>query len=417
MKAQNPGGWKWTCIAAEDVNRFYDDFYRFLSSCGVGGVKVDSQNSLDDLQDAPDRRTLIKANQDAWSVATLRHLGSRAISCGSQCPVIMFHSMIPTSKPRIIVRNSDDFFPEVDSSHAWHLFCNAHNSLFSQHLHVLPDWDMFQTNHPWAAYHAAARCISGGPVYITDYPGKHDKNLIKQMTARTARGDTVVLRPQRVAKSSQAYTAYDEPRLLKVDTYNGMAARGTSIVGVFNVCQYPLAEFISLHEFPGTENGEYIIRSHVNGRSSAPIKRGDKAAYVHIDLDIRGYDILTAFPINQYNARGGPVWVGNLGLIDKMSGAAAIVNTQMHMEDFGRVRVWTSLKALGVYGVYISDLSKRDVHQDLMGLMFGQPIPQHCAKVSDTDENVLEVDLERAFKEGHFKQTWSNEVAVEIFIH
>jgi Raffinose synthase or seed imbibition protein Sip1 len=120
----------------------------FLQSCGVDGVKTDSQNSLDDIQEAQDRRTMIKAYQDAWNLQGARHLGAKQISCGSQAPVIMFHSMILTSMNRLVVRNSDDFFPTIDSSHAWHIFTNAHNALIMQHFHVLLDWDMFQTDHP-----------------------------------------------------------------------------------------------------------------------------------------------------------------------------------------------------------------------------------------------------------------------------
>jgi len=114
----------------------------------VDGVKTDAQNMLDDIVEASDRASMIKAYQDAWTLQGLRHLGARQIGCGSQCPVIVFHSMAATSMPRIVVRNSDDFFPDVESSHAWHLFANAHNALLMQHLHVLLDWDMFQTDHP-----------------------------------------------------------------------------------------------------------------------------------------------------------------------------------------------------------------------------------------------------------------------------
>src|ERR1700753_169247 len=133
-----------------------------------------------------------------------------------------------------------------------------------------------------ASYHAAARCISGGPIYITDYPDKHNKALINQMTAMTSRETTVILRPQRLAKSSQVYNAYDEPKLLKIDTYHGWAEVGTSIVGVFNVCQYALSEIISLSEFPGTEKGPYIIRSYVNGKTSIPMTHDDDQSFIHV---------------------------------------------------------------------------------------------------------------------------------------
>lgn len=36
-----PLGGKMTVVALEDVSRFYDDFYKFLSSCGVDAVKTE----------------------------------------------------------------------------------------------------------------------------------------------------------------------------------------------------------------------------------------------------------------------------------------------------------------------------------------------------------------------------------------
>jgi hypothetical protein len=381
----------------------------------VDGVKTDSQNSLDDLRDAPSRRTMIKKYQDAWILAGLRHLGARQIGCGSQCPVIMFHSMIPQNTPRIVVRNSDDFFPTVESSHAWHIFCNAHNSLVMQHLNILPDWDMFQTNHSWARYHAAARCISGGPIYITDYPEQHDKDLITQMTGQTPRGSTVIFRPSRLAKTSHVYTGFDEPKLLKVDTYHGAAETGSSILGVFNVCQFALSEVLTLADFPGTENGAYVVRSHVKGKVSFPVRRSDSHS-IHIDLDKQGYDILTAYPLISMESSSGIKLVANLGLIGKMSGAAAIVSSEVYPAATSRPRLWTSLKALGTWGIWIDELPQLSIAKDLFALMFGKPVPLDCVRVSETDERVLEIDLEKVWREGNFSQTWSNEVAIELFL-
>ena len=229
---------KFTVVAAEDAKRMYDDFYRFLSASGVDSVKTDAQFFLDLLEHAPDRRALTTTYQDAWTIAHLRHFSSRAISCMSQNPQILFHSQLPRNKPTLLVRNSDDFFPEVPASHPWHIFCNAHNSLLTQHLNVLPDWDMFQTSHPWASFHAAARCVSGGPIYFTDEPGKHDIRLIHQMTAQTPRGKTVILRPSIVGKATDPYNGYDSLALLKVGTYVGQARTGTGILGIFNAVSY-----------------------------------------------------------------------------------------------------------------------------------------------------------------------------------
>ncbi|KAL8958994.1 MAG: hypothetical protein Q9193_004056, partial [Seirophora villosa] len=52
----------------------------------------------------------------------------------SQIPQILFHTQLTTNKPRLMVRNSDDFFPGVPSSHPFHIFTNAFNALLTSHL-------------------------------------------------------------------------------------------------------------------------------------------------------------------------------------------------------------------------------------------------------------------------------------------
>ena len=94
-------------VDAEDVPRMYDDFYKFLTETGVDSVKTDAQSFLDLFKDADDRRDLVTAYQDAWTVASLRYFSTRAISCMSQAPQILFHSQLLTNKPRLMVRNSD----------------------------------------------------------------------------------------------------------------------------------------------------------------------------------------------------------------------------------------------------------------------------------------------------------------------
>lgn len=345
-------------VAEEDVGRFYKDFYEFLSSVGIDSVKTDSQFFLDEIKNADDRRNLIQAYQDAWNINQLRYFSAKAISCMSQTPQIMFHSQLPKNKPRVLLRNSDDFFPDVPASHPWHIFCNAHNSIFTQHLNILPDWDMFQTSHDYAAFHGAGRCVSGGPIYITDVPGQHGVDLINQMTGNTPRGDTVILRPHIVGKSTSAYNSFDDPVLLKVNTYVGMAHSGVSILGVFNCTQRPLAELIGLDAFPGAETGSYIIRSHTSGQITKPTSVKDGGEFVHLELPIRGWEILSAFPLQSFKLKRqkpskGPedITVTNLGILGKMTGAAAIVNADTYIDrSSGRLRIWTSLKVLGTFG-------------------------------------------------------------------
>lgn len=61
-----------------------------------------------------------------------------------------------------------------------HMVHCAYNSLWMGNF-IHPDWDMFQSTHPCAAFHAASRAISGGPIYISDSVGKHDFDLLKTL--------------------------------------------------------------------------------------------------------------------------------------------------------------------------------------------------------------------------------------------
>ena len=413
-----------TVVDASDAPRMYDDFYKFLLSSGIDSVKTDAQFFLDLLDDADDRRDFITTYQDAWTIASLRHFSVKAISCMSQTPQILFHTQLPTIKPRLMVRNSDDFFPDIEASHPWHIFCNAHNSLFTQHLNVLPDWDMFQTSHEYSAFHAAGRCVSGGPIYITDEPGKHDLGLIRQMTAKTIQGKTIVLRTDTIGRSVGVYTAYEEERLLRVGTYHGSKAYGTGILGVFNVNQRPISEFIHLKDFPGVDDPgkKYVVRAHTTAQTSAPMLPGDISPLVHLALEVKGWEILTAYPVHTFPTSSKPqsttISASPLGLLHKLTGAAALTSsttiTPTPHQRFS-LHMQITLKALGVLGIWIQDLETRQV-DDMMVMIRGKAVPRDCVRKSEQEGTVLEVDIESAWREMGEGAGWGNEVVVEIWV-
>ena len=378
---------------------------------------------LDQLHFASDRRALMTSYQDAWIIAALRYFSIKAISCMSQFPQDLFHTQLPLKKPRFMVRNSDDFFPDVAFSHPFHIWTNAHNAVFTQHLNVLPDWDMFQTSHDYSGFHAAGRCVSGGPIYITDYPGEHNIDLINQMTAPTIRDKSIVLRPSAFGKSVNVYTAYEEERLLKVGTYTGSKGTGTSIVALFNVSQRSLAELVNIKAFPGIEaEQEYIVRAHTTEEISSPITLDARTPVVSLEVEVKGYEILCAYPLRSFTLSGSTglrsssTKIAILGLLGKMTGAAAITNSSMRIEGNGRLKIGVSLKAMGVLGVYVSTLHEKTITKDVLVTMRGEVIPVETVKASEK-EPVLEIDVESAFRKMKLGPTPSNELDLEIMIH
>ncbi|KAH6853927.1 glycoside hydrolase superfamily [Chaetomium sp. MPI-CAGE-AT-0009] len=454
-KSQLPINNTMTVVAPSDIQTFYNDFYTFLTSCGIDGVKTDAQYMLDTLPDPHTRRALTNPYLDAWTTASLRHFSGHVTSCMSQTPPTIFHSLLPHTRPTIACRNSDDFFPGIADAHPWHVFANAHNALLTQHLNVIPDWDMFQT-HPdhdddddangddttnqaqrerererereWATFHAAARCVGGGPVCVTDAPGRHDLALLRAVAGPTPRGRTVVFRPSVPGRAMDVYGAYrggddggGAAVLLKVGAYHGRAGTGTGIVGLFNVREEgAVTEVLPLGRFPGVGGAEpgrrFVVRAHASGRVTPPLEVGSPAAMLTVSLGVRGCDVLCAYPLHAVESKTrGEVLLANLGLVGKMTGCAAVLRTVFEVRENGRMVVDATVKALGVLGVYISNLPELSVNDDFMVTIQGQPIPPHTASVSKQDERVLDVDIEAAWNEMGLESGWANEVQVKVY--
>jgi hypothetical protein len=327
---------------------------RFLSASGIDSVKTDTQYLIDDIGEAPDRLALTTAYQNAWAAACNKFFANRGISCMSMLPQTIFHSQLPLDMPRMVVRNSDDYFPNIPSSHAWHVFCNAHNALLTKQLNALPDWDMFQTSHPYSGFHAAARCVSGGPIYCTDTPGQHGVLLIKQMTASTPRGD-IILRPA-VASSTKVYSAYEDKSLCTIGSYHEVGGTMFPILGVFNVNEEAVSELIPLVDFPKIDpDTEYILYAF----STQTVFPSSVPTYDHttiqIKLPVRGYEILTAIPVIPLElgdaSKHKSLKLAALGLIDKMSGIVALQGPHAAIvSESTSIDIGVNLKALGEFG-------------------------------------------------------------------
>lgn len=416
-------------IDPEDIRGFYDEFYSYLASVGIDSVKADAQFFLDLLADPEDRRKFITPYQDAWSAAALKYFSTRSISCMSMIPQSMFHSNLPTNKPNIPLRNSDDFFPEVEPSHPWHVFCNAHNSLFTRFLNVIPDWDMFQTNHPYASFHAAARCVSGGPIYISDEPGKHDMSIIHQMTAPTSQGKTVILRPSVVGRTIDIYHDYNVGHVLRVGSYTGWAKTGSGMMGLFNTHGTEASFMVPLMDFPGIHedsDGRYVVRAHTSGKVTDLLRPASPESLVSVVLGQKDWEILTAYPTRSFTLKGSRgcnvannnlTHVAVLGLLGKMTGAAALASADIFVVENGRLQLDISLKALGVLGIYFSNLQDRSIARNFMVLISGRAVPRKTVwREGGDDAKVLAVDVFSAWKAMGLESGWSNEVVVQVFV-
>ncbi|KAK3413161.1 hypothetical protein EUGRSUZ_I01755 [Eucalyptus grandis] len=112
-----------------------------------------------------------------------------------------------------------------------HMVHCAYNSLWMGNF-IHPDWDMFQSTHPCALFHAASRAISGGPIYISDALGKHDFELLRRLVLP----DGSILRCEHYALPTRdclfVDPLHDGKTMLKIWNLN----KYTGVIGAFN-CQ------------------------------------------------------------------------------------------------------------------------------------------------------------------------------------
>lgn len=291
-------------VPAQHIARFYDDYHRWLAAAGVDGVKVDSQAVLESVaQNQGGRVPLSIAYRRALESSVERHFSGRLINCMSNAQETWYGSEKST-----LLRTSIDFFPSRPESHGAHVYANAQVGFwFGEFMH--PDWDMFQSGHEWGAYHAAARAISGGPVYVSDKPELHDFALLKKLVC----SDGSVLRCDEPGRPTLDVLCSDPTReevLFKVWNRVG----GAALVGAFNARQgtAPIAGALGPADVPKLEGQQFACYLHVAQRLSS-MRLEDR---LEVKLAEREFELCTIVPIERGFAA--------IGLADKFNSHGAV---------------------------------------------------------------------------------------------
>ncbi|RHN79116.1 putative galactinol--sucrose galactosyltransferase, Alpha-galactosidase [Medicago truncatula] len=348
-------------VHPKKVFDFYNELHAYLASCGVDGVKVDVQNIIETLGSGHGGRVSItRSYHQALETSIARNFRDNG------CIACMCHNTdgLYSAKQTAVVRASDDFYPHDPASHTIHVSSVAYNSIFLGEF-MQPDWDMFHSLHPAAEYHAAARAISGGPIYVSDKPGMHNFDLLKKLVLP----DGSVLRAQLPARPTLDSLFVDPARdgtsLLKIWNLN----KCCGVVGVFN-CQgagwCKIEKKNRIHcETPGTLSGS-ICTSDVdliaqvagadwNGDAivyayrSGDIIRLPKGASLPVTLKVLEYELLHFYPLKEI-AQG--ISFAPIGLLDMFNTGGAVEHFEIHKGATASASL--RVRGSGRFGVYSS---------------------------------------------------------------
>jgi raffinose synthase len=339
-------------VHPDDVGRFFGDYHGYLQSQGVSMVKVDNQGSLDHFstREAPPTATM-RAYQYALQESELAHFQGESLHCMSNTTDAAYHL-----KAANVWRSSQDFFPAEPKTYGLHILDNALNSLWVRAF-ALPDWDMFQSAHPAGPFHAAARAISGGPIYVSDKPDSHDFGLL----AKLALSDGQILRssqPALPARDSLFEDGRILPRITKIVNFNKVegCALPIGVLGLFNCfysetgTQAAVAGEYCAADVPCIPAARFALFHHTSGR----VTIAESADRFPLRLEKLGYELITVSPMEN--------GVALFGLIDKFNGSRALesarwitsTDLELVLMDGGRAG-WCSEK--GVPGAHFKNAS------------------------------------------------------------
>nr|AXF37480.1 glycoside hydrolase 36-4 [Hevea brasiliensis] len=329
MKVQGLG-----LMDPKSVYKFYDKLHSYLASAGIDGVKVDVQCILETLGGGLGGRVeLTRQYHQALDASVARNFPDNG------CIACMSHNTdaLYCSKQTAVVRASDDFFPRDPVSHTIHIAAVAYNSVFLGEI-MQPDWDMFHSLHSAAEYHASARAISGGPVYVSDEPRKHDFKVLKKLVLP----DGSILRARLPGRPTRDCLFSDPSRdgvsLLKIWNMN----KYTGVLGLYN-CQGAAWNSVERKNTFHQTNSDALTGA-IKGRDVHLIAEaatdsdwnGDCAVYCHrtgeitilpynsalpVSLKVLEHDIFTVTPIKVL-APGFSL--APFGLIDMYNAGGAI---------------------------------------------------------------------------------------------
>ena len=315
-------------------NKFYDDWYTYLKQEGLSFVKVDNQLIAD---------RVAKNNMPFWYTAqqlhsnmqnaVKKHFNGAVINC-MDMTADAFYNFGSSA----VARAEEDFFPDIEDykmtagNAAIHILCANYNSLWFSQM-VWSDFDMFQSHHKHSVYHAIARAISGGPIYLTDTPGKQNPDLIRALISKDGR----ILRSDIPAKPTEdcLFQVQDSSPF---KTFSQV--RNTGLMAVFNAANADeVSGSLKPSDIHGIKGDQFAVYEHFSKKLTIATKEQS----IPLKLGRMGYQLYYIAPIEDK--------VAPFGIVEKYNAPKTIVdfkktgnNIEVELSDAGTFAAYVASK-------------------------------------------------------------------------
>lgn len=284
-------------IDVDKAYDFYNGYHSYLKGEGVDGVKIDVQYEAEGHSETfGGRANTVASVRRGLEASVVDNFNGEMINCMSCSNDIIYRT-----KRTNMMRSSNDFYPNEPDSHLLHIYDNAVNTMWMGQFTVC-DWDMFQTTHEYGPFHAAARAISGGPIYVSDRVDEHNVRLIKKLV----NGDGEILSPTEMAMPAEdcIFTSpLESKKPYKIFNKNKFGG----VIGIFAFGKGETS--VSPSCVDGFDSGTYACFSYKSRKTFTL----DANQSVDVKVRAKGFDIITVSEIKDGFAPVGTVGKLNCG--------------------------------------------------------------------------------------------------------
>ena len=183
----------------DNLFNFYNTLHKYLKKEGFDFIKVDNQLAVERMaiNNYP-IFTLSEKMHSALYKSVKQEFNGAIINC-----MDMTADSYLNFDYSAVGRTVEDYFPyKKDENYnlqagnaAAHVLQGVYNSLYFSQM-VYTDFDMFQSHNPNAVFHALARTINNGPIYLTDNPGDQNFDILNKIVfadGKSIRSETSLL--------------------------------------------------------------------------------------------------------------------------------------------------------------------------------------------------------------------------------
>jgi hypothetical protein len=317
---------------SDSLNLFFDEWHQYLKQEGFNFVKVDNQVVIERMaRNNYPIFTLSDSIHRALYRSVDKYFDGAILNCMDMTAEAYFNF-----GSTAVARSEEDYFPyEPGETYnlqrgnaAAHVLQAVYNSIYFGQM-VYPDFDIFQSHNPNAVFHAIARAINCGPIYITDNVGEQDFSVLRPLVysdGRIIRSETPLL-PTR-----DCLFQVQDAQLFKASSM----VRGAGLLGVWNAADADRVQgAIRPVDVRNINGSDFAVYEHF----SKKLTHAGLNDSIAVSLNHLGYQLYYVVPIHNGFAP--------FGLTDKYNAPATILDFRMQAH-----RATVTLYEGGRFGAY-----------------------------------------------------------------